>query len=442
MCRRLPGASADRQLVAFVLPATAADGADPPDVEALRTALARRLPEAMVPTGFVIVASLPLLPSGKVDRKALAASADPRDWHLGSATEHVPPRTVVETEIAAAWRALLAPEEGDHGALRIGVHDDFFRLGGHSLLVTRLVAHLRERLGVDLPVRTVFETPTLGALAAAVEAIPRATAPPLRRVDRELPDGAARELPLSFSQERLWFLDRMEPGRAWYNLPAAVRLSGRLDVPALARSLATIARRHEALRTSFREGDSGTPVQVIEPAASARPALPMVDLSALPPAARDRAARARSAAEALRPFDLSRPPLVRNLLLRLNGSGPEKSRSADVGSTTLGDRGSEHVLVVTMHHIVSDGWSIGVFLRELAALYARLHRGPAVAAAGAAGPVPGLRGLATAVALRRDLEPAPRALGRSPRRRPRAARAAHRPAAAAGPDPARRPCAL
>jgi len=384
LARSEADASSDLQLVAFVLPEAAADGADPPGDEALRTALARRLPEAMVPSGFVIVAALPLLPSGKVDRKALAASADPRDWRLGSEAEHVPPRTVVEAEIAAVWRELLAPDtpssarsEGAdrESALRIGVHDDFFRLGGHSLLVTRLVAHLRERLGVDLPVRTVFEAPTLGALAAAAEAAPRAEAPPIRRVERVQPDGAARELPLSFSQERLWFLDRMEPGRAWYNLPAAVRLSGRLDVPALARSLATIARRHEALRTSFREGDGGSPVQVIEPAASVRPALPLVDLSALPSAARNRAARARSEAEALRPFDLSRPPLVRNLLLRLNGSGPEKARSADAGSTTLGDRGSEHVLVVTMHHIVSDGWSMGVFLRELAALYGAFTEG-------------------------------------------------------------------
>ena len=370
-------ASSDRRLVAFVLPEATADGADPPGDEALRAALARRLPEAMVPTGFVIVESLPQLPSGKVDRKALAASADPRDWRLGSATEHVPPRTVVEAEVAAIWRELLEPdtpprapsETADEApALRIGVHDDFFRLGGHSLLVTRLVAHLRERLGVDLPVRTVFEAPTLGALAAAVEAAPRAAAPPLRRIDRKLPDGSARELPLSFSQERLWFLDRMEPGRAWYNLPAAVRLSGRLDVPALARSLATIARRHEALRTSFGEGEAGTPVQVIEPAASARPALPLVDLSALPPAARDRAARVRSQAEARRPFDLSRPPLVRSLLLRLDGAGTDEARRG-------GDQGSEHVLVVTMHHIVSDGWSVGVFLRELTTLYGAFTEG-------------------------------------------------------------------
>ncbi len=360
--RSAADASSDLQLVAFVLPEGAADGGAALDVEALRRALVRRLPEAMVPTGFVIVPSLPLLSSGKVDRKALAASADPRDWRLGSAAEHVPPRTVVESEIAAVWRELLAPDApaeapGGDGqpAFRIGVHDDFFRLGGHSLLVTRLVARLRERLGTDLPVRTVFEASTLGALAAAVEAAPRAQLPPLRPIDRDRPD---RELPLSFAQERLWFVDRMDPGRSWYNVPAALRLVGSLDVPAMARSLAEIVRRHEALRTSFREGDGATPIQVVAPA-DRGPRPPVVDLSALPEAARERTARAVIQVEGLRPFDLSHAPLMRSLLVRL--------------STLGGD--TRHLLVVTMHHIVSDGWSIGVFLREVAALYAAFSQG-------------------------------------------------------------------
>ena len=244
-------------------------------------------------------------------------------------------------------------------------------------MVTRLVAHLRERLGVDLPVRTVFEAPTLERLATAVEAATWADEPPLRRTGRDRPDGPERELPLSFSQERLWFLDRMEPGRAWYNLPAAVRLSGRLDVPALARSLATIARRHEALRTSFREGDGGAPVQVIEPAASVRPALPLVDLSALPPAARDRSrprpARGRGAAPVrpVAPASGAEPPAAPGRDRPREG----RIRRGRVRRGRLGDRGSEHVLVVTMHHIVSDGWSMGVFLRELAALYGAFTEG-------------------------------------------------------------------
>ncbi len=345
------GAGGERRLVAFVAP----EGGAELDAPALRARLAQRLPEAMVPAAVVPLAELPLLTSGKIDRRALVTKASEGDWRRAPGGAYRPPETAFEVEIAAVWQELLGAGRergGDGGAgegLRVGRDDDFFALGGHSLLVTRLVAKLRERLGVELPVRAVFEAPTLVRLGAVVEAAPRAAVPPVRRVPR------TRDLPLSFAQERLWFLDRMEPGRAWYNLPAAVRLTGRLDVPSLARSLGEIVRRHEALRTRFAERGGG-PVQVVEPApteGSSR--LPVVDLSALAPGLREGVARAASAAEAATPFDLEHGPLIRSLVLRL---APE-----------------EHVLVVTMHHVASDGWSIGVYLRELAALYGAFREG-------------------------------------------------------------------
>ncbi|MGD2115834.1 MAG: amino acid adenylation domain-containing protein, partial [Acidobacteriota bacterium] len=343
------GAPGGGRLDAYVVPAPPAQdrtrgrGEIPAErlVRELRNALAVELPDYMVPATFTVLDGLPLTPNGKVDRRALAAEAGgPGAPGRRAAAVRVAPRTSTEKAVAEIWEELLDPD-GSSG-LHVGVHDDFFALGGHSLLVTRLMARLRERLGIDLPVRTAFENPTLGALAAVVEAAPRGEAPPVEPASRE------RDLPLSFAQERLWFLDRMEPGRAWYNLPAAVRLTGDLDVLALARGLGEIVRRHEALRTVFRETGEASPVQVVRPAPG--DGIPMIDLSALDPARREAEAAARTGNEASRPFDLTTGPLLRSLLLRVDPT--------------------EHVLVVTMHHIVSDGWSVGIFLRELGSLYA------------------------------------------------------------------------
>ena len=239
-------------------------------------------------------------------------------------------------EIAAAFEALLGVEE-------VGPDDDFFELGGQSLLGTRLISRLRDRLGVELPMDSLFEAPTPAGLALCVAALRAAAAPemaPLARVPR---DG---ELPLSFAQERLWFLDQLAPGSPAYHLPAALRLEGRLDPPALAAAFTEIVRRHEALRTTFRTVD-GTPFQAIGPA---RPfPLPLVDLAALPEDRREGEARLLARAAVLRPFDLARGSVLRAALLRLGAD--------------------EHVLAVTLHHIAGDGWSTGVLVRELAALY-------------------------------------------------------------------------
>ncbi|MBZ4419892.1 non-ribosomal peptide synthase/polyketide synthase [Myxococcus sp. RHSTA-1-4] len=312
------------RLVAYVVVAPGAAV----EAEALRASLKQRLPEYMVPTAFVPMEAFPLTSNGKVDREALPA---PDASALATAHVYEPPGTAMEETLAALWAEVLRVE-------RVGRRDDFFALGGHSLLATQVVARLRAVLGVEVPLRTLFEAPTLGALALRVEQASRSLVlPPLRPVPRE---GA---LPLSFAQQRLWFLDQLQPGGTAYNMPAVFRLEGTLDVAALERAFTELVRRHESLRTTFRD-DGGTPVQVIHPAAPFP--LPVVDLTGR----EDREAEAlRLATEAVRPFDLSTGPLLRASLLRLAGDA--------------------HVLLLDMHHIVSDGWSIGVLVRELAALY-------------------------------------------------------------------------
>jgi amino acid adenylation domain-containing protein len=314
------GAGGDRRLIAWVV----AKGGEQP--EDLRGFLGARLPEYEVPSSIVLVDAFPLTPSGKVDRRKLAALAPAAEEEATS--RYQPPRTPVEEILVGIWSEVL-------GVTRVGVHDEFFALGGHSLLATRVLARVRSLLGASLPVRAVFEAPTVAKLA---ERIPGSASslPALVPVSR---DG---ELPLSFSQERIWFLERLQPGTPAYHLPAAVDLRGSLDVQALGEALSEVVRRHEALRTVFHEGEDG-PVQEILPAYPIE--LPVLDLTDLP---EDEAERI--AAEWFRrPFDLERGPLLRALVLRL---GPDV-----------------HRLLILQHHIVSDGWSIGILVREVAAFY-------------------------------------------------------------------------
>ncbi|HKV11086.1 MAG TPA: amino acid adenylation domain-containing protein, partial [Thermoanaerobaculia bacterium] len=307
---------------------------------ALRAELRHRLPDSLIPGRFTLLAELPLTPNGKVDRQALALQP-----LAGGAEESARPRTPFEELLATVWADVLGREQ-------VGPDDDFFELGGHSLLATRIVSRLRSLLGVDLPLRRLFEEPTVAGLARAVqEALDTAgesaggDVPLVRR-----PRGARP--PLSFAQERLWILDRFEPGNAAFNVATAVVLRGELARPALARSLDEVVRRHEALRTRFAVVD-GVPYQEIAEAAPLP--LPEIDLAALPEGLRARELRRLENAQAALPFDLEHGPLFAGWLVRLAAG--------------------EQALLVNLHHIVADGWSLGVLVSELAALYAAFSEG-------------------------------------------------------------------
>ncbi len=326
-----------RRLVAYVV---FREGVEPPAFAELKAFLAESLPDTMVPSAWMRLESLPLTPSGKVDRRSLPAPAIESEDEDPSRA----PRDPAEELLAAIWSEVL-------GVRGVGIHDDFFELGGHSLLATQVMSRVREAFNIEVPLRRLFEGPTVAELAHAIETALAAGAPaadgPIPRALRG--DGA---LPLSFAQERLWFLDRLQPGEAVYNLPLVLRLRGELDAAALAAAFGEIVRRHEVLRTVFAERD-GEPVQVVLAAACWE--LPAVDLAGLPAAAREREAVRLAGDEAARPFDLAGGPLLRTTLLRFAGR--------------------EHGLLLDFHHIVSDGWSAGVLVREIGALYAAAREG-------------------------------------------------------------------
>src|SRR6218665_2677181 len=286
--------------------------------------------------------AMPLNPNGKVERKALPAPERSRNEASGAVS--TPPRTPTEQTLATLWTEVLRVD-------RVGREDNFFALGGHSLLATQLVSRIRGTLGVELPLKAMFDAPTLEALAARVDETHPSGGmriPALRPVERI---GAT---PLSFAQQRLWFLDQLDPGSASYNVPVVLRLEGELDIGALEKSFHALVRRHEALRTTFHQ-EEGQPVQRISPPADV--SFAVVELGELPGDHRDAEALRLVGEEARRPFELARGPLFRVTLLRLSEHA--------------------HVLVLNMHHIVSDGWSMGVLIKEVAALYPAFLRGEA-----------------------------------------------------------------
>ncbi len=302
-------------------------------VEALRRHLAQRLPDYMIPSQIVMLDRMPMTASGKVDRAALPKPEALREMDETRGA----PRTPTEELVAGIWCEVLGVEV-------VGREDSFFDLGGHSISAIQVVARIRDLFRLDLPTRSVFEHPVLAELCATVDAMRRTgeavAPPPLRR------RSVSGEAPLSFSQQRLWFLDQLEGESAAYNVPGALRIRGPLDPSALEEAILRIVERHETLRTTFKERDGG-PVQVIQPQGTV--ALEQVDLSELSEEERGEEVRRRAARVATVPFDLGGAPLLRLELLHL---GPR-----------------EFVLLTAMHHIVSDGWSFGVFARELAAFY-------------------------------------------------------------------------
>jgi amino acid adenylation domain-containing protein len=305
----------------------------------LRNYLRGKLPEYLVPSVFAMLAALPLLPNGKVDRRNLPLP----DTRLQAAQEFVAPRNEVEELISQTWREVLKVET-------VGIYDDFFELGGHSLLATQITSRLRDAFDREIPVRVLFDQPTVAELSMAIENLLRegaaAKLPPIVRVPRE------DSLPLSLNQEHLWRLDQLMPGTYFFNMPYSYRLSGELNTQALEKALNEIIRRHEALRTVFAKVD-GKPVQIIKSPSDFQ--LALVDLRHM--AREDLTGEATGSimGERLRSFNLADGPLIRAKLLRLT------------------DR--ENLLLITAHHIIADRWSMQVFRRELITLYEAFYHG-------------------------------------------------------------------
>jgi len=330
----------EKRLVAYVVAESTADE--------LRRFLKDKLPDQMVPAVFVLLDTMPLLSNGKIDQRALPAPDRTRP-ELDKI--FVAPRTPTEELLAEIWAQVLDLE-------RVGIHDNFFDLGGHSLLATQAVSRMRDAFQVDIPLRRLFEVPTVAGLAESIEAARQAgqnlLVPPILPVPRN------GDPALSFAQQRLWFFNQLEPGLSAYNIPAAVRLKGPFNLAALEQSLNEVVKRHESLRTTFGKVE-GRPTQVIAPTLTIK--LPVVDLRELPASERETEVRRLVTAEAQRPFDLSQGPLLRGTVL------------------WLGDE--EHVGLLTMHHIVSDGWSTGILIGEMATLYVAF-------CAGGSSPLPAL----------------------------------------------------
>ncbi|HEX6913206.1 MAG TPA: amino acid adenylation domain-containing protein, partial [Longimicrobium sp.] len=322
-------APGDRRLVAYCVADEALD------VEALRRHVGERLPEYMVPAAYVHLAALPLTANGKLDRTALPAPEGEAFVRRG----YEAPVGGTERALAEIWSEVLGVE-------RVGRGDVFFELGGHSLLVVRVVSRIRQVLGAQVDLGALFQHPVLRELAEVVAAAGRADLPPIERADR------GGRLPLSYAQQRLWFLEQMGGLGSAYHISRRLRLRGDLDRNALVRALDRLVERHEALRTTFRLR-GGQPEQCITPVAESAFSLRTHDLRGRPDAL-DELPRLM-ADEAAEPFDLERGPLFRGRLVRL----------AD----------DDHVLLLTMHHVVSDGWSAGVLVDELGRLYAAFREG-------------------------------------------------------------------
>ncbi len=368
----------DQRLVAYVVPRDGG-GSEAALRASLRDHLRERLPEHMIPSAFVVLAALPLTPNGKVDRRALPAP--------GITSRHqqegfLAPQTFTEQVLAEIWSELLGVEP-------VGRHDDFFALGGHSLLATQAVSRVRRTFQIEIPLQSLFQSPTLAELAQEIEALRGHGAEAgesIPRVDR------GGELPLSFAQQRLWFLEQLAPGGGAYNVPLALRCRRPLDPAVLSWALSHVIQRHEALRTRFESVD-GRAAQRVEPAVPLR--IPVVDLGRLPAGAGMAEARRLARVDAARPFDLLRGYLLRASVLRLGAD--------------------DQVLLLNLHHIVSDGWSLSVLLREVEELYAAHAEERAPHLPELPDPVCRLCRLAAASAERRGV-------GRSPRLRATALR--------------------
>ncbi|MVV49026.1 amino acid adenylation domain-containing protein [Pseudomonas sp. PB120] len=326
---RVRDTAAGGQLIGYYVATQTSETEDAQSAR-LKTALTAELPEYMVPAQLMRLEQMPLSPSGKLDRRALP---EPQ-WQV---REHIEPVTELERHIAGIWREVL-------GLKQIGLRDDFFALGGHSLLATQIISRTRQVCDVELPLRTLFENSELGAFAEQVQRIQASgntnRQPPIEKVDRSQP------VPLSYSQQRMWFLWQMEPDSPAYNVGGMARLRGGLDVGRFEAALQALIMRHETLRTTFPSVD-GVAQQQVHPETGMR--MDWKDFSALDADHRERRVQQLADDEAHQPFDLETGPLLRACLVK----------TAE----------QEHYLVLTLHHIVTEGWAMDIFARELSALY-------------------------------------------------------------------------
>lgn len=322
------GPENDKRLVAYIVPSTVQF----PHVHELIGYLQQDLPSYMIPAHFMLIDALPFTANGKVNKRELP---DP-DVQSARTAVFVAPQTQLQELVAEIWADVLKLE-------KVGIRDNFFELGGHSLLATQIMSRIRRMIHVELPLRVLFEFPTIAGIAAAIESIRNESAlqvPPLKPVPRDKPPA------LSFSQERMWFMHQLAPESAAYNMSSSMRIQGELNIPVLQQAINIMVLRHEILRTSFRLID-GVPAQII--ASPTALEIPLVDLGDVDPDDRENQAHQLIRTNIRTPFDLANGPLLRLLVIR------------------LGEQ--DHILAVCLHHIISDQWSNGVFLAEFAAIY-------------------------------------------------------------------------
>jgi amino acid adenylation domain-containing protein len=306
-------------------------------IENIRNDLTRQLPDYMVPSFFVLIGKIPLTANGKVDKKILPSP----DINLTISTKYVGPRNEIERKLCEIWSEVLRIE-------KIGIYDNFFEIGGHSLLATQVISRIRKDLEVELPLKTLFSAPTIAGISEGVEKL-KGTAVLIPAITAEI---RPKRIPLSFAQQRLWFLDQLLPNQSLYNIPMALRLKGQLDIDALEKALDYIIQRHEILRTHI-ESEEGEAYQVIN--LDFRFILERVDLRSVVGKARNEEASRLIRAEASRLFELGKGPLIRGKILILGSE--------------------ENIFILNMHHIISDGWSFDIFLKELREAYNAYRKG-------------------------------------------------------------------
>jgi amino acid adenylation domain-containing protein len=331
----IPG---NKQLVAYIVPQPSQDISN----TELRTFLKEQLPSHMIPAAFVCLNEFPFTPNGKIDRKALPAP----DFAQLQSEEYVAPRNEAEEQLSIIWQEVLGVE-------RVGVHDIFFELGGHSLLATQVMSRIRQTFEVEVPLRKLFEFNTIDTLATQIQSY-QANNSKLGIIHLR-PFARTGNLPLSFAQQRLWFLDQLEPNSSAYNMPGAVKLQGQLDLAVLEKTLSEVVRRHESLRTNFIVSQDGQPTQVINEPGDWR--MNVIDLQQMLNHEREVQIQKIVSAEAAKLFALGNDSLLRVTVLLLSET--------------------EQILLLTIHHIVSDGWSIGVLIEEVATLYSAFIQGSA-----------------------------------------------------------------